>query len=97
MENALQALNPWISELFSPVDFEYEAAETGAGLLPESFQSEWYLRVNDILEISTLSTISPEKKQREILSGKNGVHSEHLTDLLTEMQVLQRTYPGSAW
>jgi ring-1,2-phenylacetyl-CoA epoxidase subunit PaaC len=97
MENAMQALNPWISELFLPVDFEYEAAETGAGLLPESFKSEWYLRVNDILEISTLPTISLEKKQREILSGKNGVHSEHLTDLLSEMQVLQRTYPGSAW
>ena len=29
--------------------------------------------------------------------GKLGVHSEHLGHLLTEMQYLQRTYPGGTW
>jgi ring-1,2-phenylacetyl-CoA epoxidase subunit PaaC len=29
--------------------------------------------------------------------GKQGVHTEHLGFILTELQYLQRTYPGAAW
>ena len=29
--------------------------------------------------------------------GKRGVHSEHLSHLLAEMQHLPRTYPGAHW
>ena len=29
--------------------------------------------------------------------GKQGVHTEHLGHLLTEMQHLQRAYPGAQW
>ncbi len=32
-----------------------------------------------------------------VCSGKYGVHSEHLGHILTEMQYLQRTYPGGQW
>lgn len=30
-------------------------------------------------------------------AGKRGVHTEHLGHLLSEMQFLQRTYPGAQW
>ena len=30
-------------------------------------------------------------------SGKRGVHSEHMGYILSEMQHLQRAFPGSAW
>jgi len=29
--------------------------------------------------------------------GKEGVHTEHLGFLLSEMQYLQRAYPGAKW
>jgi ring-1,2-phenylacetyl-CoA epoxidase subunit PaaC len=29
--------------------------------------------------------------------GKTGVHTEHLGFILTELQYLQRTYPGAEW
>jgi ring-1,2-phenylacetyl-CoA epoxidase subunit PaaC len=29
--------------------------------------------------------------------GKQGVHTEHLGHVLTEMQHLQRAYPGAQW
>jgi len=29
--------------------------------------------------------------------SKRGVHTEHLSHLLAEMQVLQRSYPGARW
>jgi len=97
MLKALQTLNPWIQELFVPVDFDYEAAETGAGVLPEQFKEEWYHQVNKIFESASLPNLSSEKMNMQILSGKNGIHSEQLGYLLAEMQVLQRTHPGAKW
>jgi ring-1,2-phenylacetyl-CoA epoxidase subunit PaaC len=32
-----------------------------------------------------------------ITQGKQGVHSEHLTYLLAEMQSLARAHPGAQW
>jgi ring-1,2-phenylacetyl-CoA epoxidase subunit PaaC len=95
--DAMYILNPCIAEFFIPADFEYEAAEAGAGILPETIESEWYEKVNKILLTATLPELKPGKKNMQSLSGKNGVHSEHLDELLREMQYMQRTYPGSNW
>jgi ring-1,2-phenylacetyl-CoA epoxidase subunit PaaC len=97
MIDAMEVLNPCIAEIFIPADFEYEAAETGAGILPETVEVAWYGRVNRILETATLPTLRTGKKPIQILSGKNGVHSEHLGYILAEMQFLQRAYPGNNW
>ena len=97
MINAQQDLHPFIAELFMSADFDYEAESIGAGILPENLKDEWYQRVNKSFEIATLPIITPEKKAMHILSGKNGVHSEHLGFLLAEMQFLQRAYPGCTW
>jgi ring-1,2-phenylacetyl-CoA epoxidase subunit PaaC len=97
MFDAQQALNTWIPELFLSVDFDYEAQETGAGILPEQLKDEWFHQVNRIFETATLPTLSSEKKPMQILSGKKGVHSERLGFLLAEMQSLQRAYPGNNW
>jgi ring-1,2-phenylacetyl-CoA epoxidase subunit PaaC len=97
MLDAMQSLEPWIPEIFIPVDFEYEADSEGIGMLPEIFRDEWLERVNKILEEATLPVFSSEKKPMQILAGKKGIHSEHLGYLLAEMQFLQRAHPGSNW
>lgn len=97
MLTAQQDLQPWIDELFVPADFDYEAESSGIAPLPEKLKEEWYQQINNIFEKATLPGISPENKHMHILSGKNGVHSEHLGFLLAEMQFLQRAYPGCDW
>ena len=97
MVDAMYVLNPCIAELFIPADFEYEAAETGAGILPELLEQAWFGQVNKILDSATLPELKQGKKHMQILAGKNGVHTEHLGFLLAEMQFLQRTYPGNSW
>jgi ring-1,2-phenylacetyl-CoA epoxidase subunit PaaC len=97
MIDAMYILNPCIAELFIPSDFEYEAAGSGVGILPEAIEMAWFEKVNKILMSATLPELKPGKKTMPILSGKNGVHSEHLGHLLAEMQFLQRTYPGNTW
>jgi ring-1,2-phenylacetyl-CoA epoxidase subunit PaaC len=95
--DAMYVLNPCIAELFIPADFEYEAAESGVGILPETFESLWYEQVNKVLITATLPELKPGKKSIPVLSGKNGIHSEFLLPLLAEMQYMQRTYPGNTW
>jgi len=97
MLNAQQDLQSFVDELFVPSDFDYEAESFGVGSLPENLKDEWYQRINNIFKTATLPVISPEKKHMQILSGKNGVHSEQLGFLLAEMQFLQRAYPGCTW
>jgi len=97
MQSALQMLNPWVQELFLPADFDFDADDSGAGILPEQFKDEWYHRVNKVFDAATLPNFSSEKAHIQMLSGKNGIHSEHLGLLLAEMQVLQKTYPGAKW
>jgi ring-1,2-phenylacetyl-CoA epoxidase subunit PaaC len=97
MLDAQKDLDPSIAELFLPADFEFEAEASGAGILTEDLKIEWYQRVNKIFETATLPTVSSEKKAMQLLSGKKGVHSEHLGFLLAEMQFLQRAYPGNSW
>jgi ring-1,2-phenylacetyl-CoA epoxidase subunit PaaC len=95
--DAMYILNPCIVELFIPADFEYEVAGSGVAVLPENFESAWYGQVNRILMTATLPELKPGKKSIPVLSGKNGIHSEHLVSLLAEMQYMQRTYPGNTW
>jgi ring-1,2-phenylacetyl-CoA epoxidase subunit PaaC len=97
IQEALKGLHPCIPEIFQAADFEYEAASLGIGILPEQIKAQWYEQVNEIFITATLPVITPEKESMQVLSGKNGVHSEQLTELLSEMQVLQRTYPGCEW
>ena len=41
--------------------------------------------------------LEPPADQRPILGGRRGHHSEHLGHLLSELQSLQRTFPGAVW
>jgi ring-1,2-phenylacetyl-CoA epoxidase subunit PaaC len=47
-----------------------------------------------VLKEATLARPAP---RRPVLGGRAGRHSEHLGHLLSEMQFLQRAYPGATW
>jgi ring-1,2-phenylacetyl-CoA epoxidase subunit PaaC len=97
MLDAIQMLHPFIGEMFTAADFEYEAAEKGLCPLPEKIKSRWYEEVNSTMATATLPVLSADKISPSALSGKNGVHTEQLEDLLSVMQILPRTYPGVSW
>lgn len=97
MLDAREMLDPYTGEFFETADFEYEAAAAGICVLPEKLESRWYTEVNRILETATLPVLPADTPSIQALSGKNGVHSKYLEDLLSEMQILPRTYPGVSW
>ena len=97
MLRAMEDLNQFIPELFSPANYETELAGKGQAVSPEAMEGEWYQRVNDIFVEAGLPVWQAGKKDNLPVSGKNGIHTEHLGHLLAEMQFLQRTYPGAIW
>ncbi|MEO6489295.1 MAG: 1,2-phenylacetyl-CoA epoxidase subunit PaaC [Ferruginibacter sp.] len=94
LKKALNTLWEYTGELFIPSDYEVEC--TRAGIAPElaSLQEKWMQAIGDVLTEATLSI--PVNGYMHT-GGKNGIHTEHLGYILSEMQSLQRTYPGAEW
>jgi ring-1,2-phenylacetyl-CoA epoxidase subunit PaaC len=54
----------------------------------------WRHAVTDVIQRATLVVPDDGYMQR---GGREGRHTEHLGHLLSEMQILQRSYPGAKW
>ena len=48
-------------------------------------------------QILAAASLALPKESAFRSTGRQGVHSEHMGYILTEMQYLQRSFPGGAW
>ncbi len=95
MQDALDALWPYIGEMF--VSDEVDTAVSRAGIGPDvaGLRAKWDGIVGPVLAKATLEAPAGEYFHK---GGKTGVqHTEHLGHILTQMQWLQRAYPGAVW
>lgn len=86
---ALTELWPYTGELFLAAPYEKEA-----GLDPAALEAGWKEQVRSVFEEAGLTV--PEKVFMQT-GGKSGRHTEHLGYILTELQYVQRAYPGCEW
>ena len=79
---------------------------TGEMFLPSSYElidvenlkGNWDQKIKEIFDEARLpSTVSDGRGTNLQKGGKEGEHTEHLGNILTEMQYLQRAYPNSEW
>jgi ring-1,2-phenylacetyl-CoA epoxidase subunit PaaC len=91
---ALTRMWPLTAELFSEDEVERDVAQAGLAPRLAEIQAAWDTRIGEILAQATLER---PKDVRYSWFGKQGAHSEHLGYLLSDMQYLQRTYPGARW
>lgn len=89
MLNAIDKLKMYTGEFFIVVDYEKEM-----GIDVKTIKQQWEEKVKEVFDEATLPFPGNVKKQTR---GKEGNHSEHLSQILAEMQQLQRTYPGAEW
>ncbi|MNP46113.1 1,2-phenylacetyl-CoA epoxidase, subunit C [compost metagenome] len=82
-------------ELCNADEIEQRLFAEGVAPNPAEIASAWKSRVADIFASATLPL--PEPAVNFYLSGRRGVHTEHLGILLAEMQFLQRAYPDATW
>src|SRR4051812_1656337 len=93
-QTALDRWWPYTAELFSENETDVAALRDALGPAWSSLQSAWSAAVLPVLEKAALEVPAPTPFRSR---GKYGVHSEHLGHLLSEMQYLQRAYPGATW
>ena len=69
-------------------------AEAGTGVQIAGILPEFRTFTNEILQEAGLEIPEVDWTQS---GGKRGVHSEHLGFILTDLQYMQRAYPGMEW
>jgi ring-1,2-phenylacetyl-CoA epoxidase subunit PaaC len=89
MVHAIDELWRYTGEMFIAADYENLFAIDFATL-----KSEWLQKITAVFDEATLPI--PENTFMQ-MGGKEGVHTEHLGFILTELQYLQRAYPNSQW
>ena len=94
IQEAANHLWEFTGEFFVPTLYELEMVKEGIAPDVASFKNAWQARVNEIFAEATLQVPQASWFQS---GGKTGVHSENLGLLLTDLQYLQRTYPGNSW
>ncbi|SEB21301.1 1,2-phenylacetyl-CoA epoxidase subunit PaaC [Variovorax sp. YR216] len=94
IEKALRDLWLYVPELFDTDAIDEAASAEGIGPRWSDLQAKWLEEMDAILAEATLKRPDDAAFRS---TGKRGVHSEHMGYILTEMQYLQRAYPGGVW
>ncbi|WP_440108587.1 1,2-phenylacetyl-CoA epoxidase subunit PaaC [Acidovorax sp. BL-A-41-H1] len=93
-EAALAALWRYTPELFAADAVDEAAHASGLGPRWADVRDVWTAEMADILAAASLPV---PQATAFVSTGRQGVHSEHMGFILTEMQYLQRSFPGGAW
>lgn len=93
-QDALDDLWAFTGELFHMDDSDRSLIADGVVIDPERLRSAWSTTVNDVVQTATLTLPAKDWMQK---GGRSGHHSEHLGHLLSELQSLQRSFPGATW
>ncbi len=93
-QSAIDDLWAFSGEMFEADDSERALIEAGIAVDPARLHPQWLKTVSDVVSEATL--ILPKSGWMQ-QGGRSGRHSEHLGHLLSELQSMQRTFPGAIW
>jgi ring-1,2-phenylacetyl-CoA epoxidase subunit PaaC len=94
MEKAIHELWRYTGELFVAAPYEIEMINADIAPDVSALKNYWLQKVTETFNEATLTI--PENVFMQT-GGKTGIHTEHLGYLLTDLQYLQRVYPGAEW
>ncbi|MBS7334404.1 MAG: phenylacetate-CoA oxygenase subunit PaaC [Weeksellaceae bacterium] len=95
IQQSVSDILPYVNEAFIPASYQKALIEEGLIDDTADFKAAWLAKVNEILEEATLTADIENAFAQK--GGKEGVHTEHLGYILTELQYMQRTYPNLQW
>lgn len=95
MQAALDRLYPYVGELFDSDAVDAAMDQAGIAPDPASLRDAYDARIAAIMNEATLTI--PDSRFAHKGGRDGGRHTEHLGHLLTQMQWLQRAYPGATW
>ena len=91
---AIGELWAFTGEMFAVDDSERGLIGAGIAIDPAPLRSQWLKTVSGVIAEATLVLPNNDWMQQ---GGRSGRHSEHLGHLLSELQSMQRTFPGATW
>jgi ring-1,2-phenylacetyl-CoA epoxidase subunit PaaC len=91
---AIDDLWAFTGEMFEIDDAERVLIDGGVAVDPAMLKPQWLRTITGVVAEATLALPKSEWMQE---GGRHGRHSEHLGHLLSELQSMQRTFPGAAW
>jgi ring-1,2-phenylacetyl-CoA epoxidase subunit PaaC len=91
---AIDDLWAFTGEMFAVDAAEQALIGAGVAIDPAGLRPLWLKTVTGIIAEATLELPKNEWMQQ---GGRFGRHSEHLGHLLSELQSLQRSFPGATW
>ncbi len=94
IQDALDALWTYTDELFHQTEADKIIVSENIGVDVTTLKQLYYTEVETILSEATLEV--PESKWFQ-KGGKDGIHTEHMGYLLSDLQYMQRTYPNMEW
>jgi len=94
MQVAVNALYPYVHELFDLTDWEKELIKTGVAVDTDQIKEEYHKKINETLMQANLTI---EGLSNRYAKGKHGMHTENLGFILSEFQYMQRAYPQMQW
>lgn len=94
VQRAFDAVWPYVAELFEMPDYETRLAEAGIAVERAELKSAWQRDVTATLSEATLKMPDTD---HVIRGGREGIHTEHLGHMLSDLQFMQRAYPGLEW
>ena len=94
MQEAIDSLWTYTDELFHQTEADKLMILEGVGVDVTKLKDTYYKAVSEVLEVATLKV--PESKWFQ-KGGKQGIHTEHMGYLLSDLQYMQRAYPNMEW
>lgn len=93
-QGAIDQLWAFTGEMFAVDDSERGLIDAGIAIDPATLRERWMKTVSSVVNEATLTLPQNSWMQQ---GGRSGRHSEHLGHLLSELQSMQRTFPGQTW
>ena len=94
MHGAVDALAPYVDEMFLPDAVTTTLAEAGLQPDPTTLRPDWDVLIAKVFRRATLA---PVTVRAPITGGRDGRHTEDMGFLLAQLQALPRAYPGATW
>lgn len=94
MQEAIDGLWTYTDELFHQTEADKAMVSEEIGVDVTKLKEAYYEKVEVVLKEATLTV--PESKYFQ-KGGKQGIHTEHLGYLLSDLQYMQRAYPNMEW
>ncbi|MCK0130530.1 phenylacetate-CoA oxygenase subunit PaaC [Flavobacteriaceae bacterium F08102] len=94
IQTAIDDLWTYTNELFQLTPNDEQMIKAGKGVNTALFKDTYYAQINSILNEATLATPQSKWFQK---GGKEGIHTEHMGYILSDLQYMQRTYPNMEW